>query len=299
MQHIHEKGTTVKPRERNANLASTPKAGLVATLCGLLHVKGIDAPKIGQGGGAPLRRRAFAGLSVLATTLATLGLATAAAVAEEVHIYSSSFGSEGSGPGQFMQPAGVAVNDSTSLTEPGGGDVYVVDKGNNRVERFSSVGAYIGQFNGSGTVEVEPGKVEVGKAAPTGAFSNPEWIAVDNDVLSPSHGDVYVTDNAHKVIDKFSETGTYLGQLTGSCEKNEESPPCSGSRFIPFEELDGIAVDLAGELLGLPVDRGDRQLQRRSGKRVPCEPRETINRREYDPGLCGGARRRPVYQRQN
>ena len=40
------------------------------------------------------------------------------------------------------QPGQVAVNEET-------GDVYVVDRGNGRVEIFSSSGAYVGQFNGT------------------------------------------------------------------------------------------------------------------------------------------------------
>jgi DNA-binding beta-propeller fold protein YncE len=128
----------------------------------------------------------------------------------------SSFGSNGSGEDQFNEPSGVAVNEAT-------GHVYVVDKGNNRVEYFSAAGAYLGQFNGS--------------AAPTGAFSSPEGIAVDNYSLSPSFGDVYVVDTGHEVIDKFSPSGTYLGQLTGA-----ETPGASFSGKL------GVALDRSGNL---------------------------------------------------
>jgi hypothetical protein len=126
--------------------------------------------------------------------------------------FSASFGAPGTGNGQFSSPAGVAVSEAGSAS----GDVYVVDAGNNRVERFSSTGAYIGKFDGSGTFEVEPGVVETGTAAPTGAFSSPEAIAVDNNpdpLVDESSGDVYVADRGHGVVDKFSATGAYLGQL--------------------------------------------------------------------------------------
>ena len=77
--------------------------------------------------------------------------------------------------------------------------------------------AYLGQFDGSGTFEVE-GKVETGPAAPTGAFSAPEQVAVDSSgktvVEDPSVGDVYVLDPGHDVIDKFSPTGEYESQFT-------------------------------------------------------------------------------------
>ena len=200
------------------------------TIRSLLHRFGVVGPA---------RVRVLGGTGARIAVLLTVAVAIAAfsaapALAKEVHVYSSFFGEPCNatpcGNGQFKEPAGVAVNDSTSLTEPTAGDVYVVDKGNNRVEYFSATGEYKGQFNGA--------------AAPTGAFSKPEWIAVDNDESSPSFGDVYVTDNGHKAIDKFSATGTYLGQLTGACEVGK-SPPCT---LIPFTELDGVAVDLAGAL---------------------------------------------------
>ncbi len=153
---------------------------------------------------------------VVVLVAAMLGSASPAS-AKLIYIPGVSFGSEGSGNGQFKEPVGVAANDSSEpLVQPAAGDVYVVDKGNDRVERFSSTGVYLGQFDGSGTFEVE-GKIETGTAAPTGAFSSPEEVAVDNsnDPLDPSAGDVYVLDNGHDVVDKFSATGAYLGQLTG------------------------------------------------------------------------------------
>ncbi|MGD0452468.1 MAG: hypothetical protein ABSB69_02620 [Solirubrobacteraceae bacterium] len=127
------------------------------------------------------------------------------------------FGSEGAGDGQFSAPAGIAVNEAS-------GDVYVVDRGNNRVERFSATGTYLSQFSGSGT--------------PAGAFSSPEGIAVDNSTVlgDPSAGDVYVADTGHSVIDKFSSAGAYLGQLTETT---------SGA---PFGELYGVAVDPSGNV---------------------------------------------------
>ncbi len=117
--------------------------------------------------------------------------------------------------GNFRVLLGVAVNEAT-------GDVYVVDRGNNRVEYFSSAGVFLGQFNGAG--------------APTGVFSDPEAIAVDNSTnpLDPSAGDVYVMDVGHSVIDKFSSTGAYVGQLTET----------SGGSHL--EGLYGVAVDSNG-----------------------------------------------------
>ncbi len=58
----------------------------------------------------------------------------APALAQREHVFSSSFGSEGTGNGQFSRPGAIAVNEST-------GDVYVIDRGNGRVEIFSATGA--------------------------------------------------------------------------------------------------------------------------------------------------------------
>ena len=122
-------------------------------------------------------------------------------------------GEAGSGTGQFTEPAGVAVNDTMH-------DVYVVDRGDNRVEEFNAEGTFIVAFNGSGT---------------PGELSKPEEIAVDNSGLTtsedPSVGDVYVTD--HNVVDKFSATGEYKGQITEA-------------EGTAFGTLDGVAVDPEG-----------------------------------------------------
>jgi hypothetical protein len=124
----------------------------------------------------------------------------------------SRFGELGKSNGQFKEPIGVAVNQSTK-------DVYVVDKGNNRVEIFDSEGRYLSQFDG--------------KETPAASFAEPSGLAVDN---SPgaSTEDVYVIDRGHNVIDKFSAAGKYLSQLTGALE--------------PFVEPEGVAVDTTGNV---------------------------------------------------
>jgi hypothetical protein len=145
--------------------------------------------------------------------------ATTPAVAATAHVAAGTFGEEGTGPGQFMAPSGVAVNSSSNLLEPAAGDVYVADNGNARVERFGPTGTFLGEF------------------APPGGFSAPEGIAVDSsEDPDPSAGDVYVVDSGHAVIDKFSGEGVFLGQLS------------EGRPGVPFGELRGIAVDAAGRL---------------------------------------------------
>ncbi len=169
--------------------------------------------------------------------------------------------------GKLKEPDGVAVNEAT-------GDLYVVDKGANRVARYDQAGNYLGEFNGSGKLENskkelfeeteagaggKPGETggsgsnpgERGKA--TGRFEKPEGIAVDNacrlhkpelsglacEAFDPSNGDVYVVDAAasHRVIDKYDPEGKYLGQLTAA-----------GVALFEARELDGVAVDPEGRV---------------------------------------------------
>jgi hypothetical protein len=162
------------------------------------------------------------------------------AESKEVHVYNSSFGGMGSGPGEFESPGGVAVNDVTH-------DVYVVDRGNDRVEEFDSTGAYIREFNGSGLLageEKEAGSGGQPGEKLTGRFSGPSEIAVDNST-GPSREDVYVVDRGHGVIDKFSSTGAYQGQLTETPLHETTGGPFEAGAGHP-RSIQGIAVDNNG-----------------------------------------------------
>ncbi len=174
----------------------TPKpsraiTGLFATLCGPLRTRGSGAPTTSRERGAS-RTGLRLVLSLVAAMLGVLGFAGAPALAAADHVFDTSFAGENSHA--LSDPSGVAVNNAT-------GDVYVVDKGNNRVEEFNAEGTFLAEFNGVGTA---------------GALSEPEAIAVDNSGKTPSEdpsvGDVYVTD--HNVVDKFEADGTYVGQIT-------------------------------------------------------------------------------------
>jgi DNA-binding beta-propeller fold protein YncE len=177
------------------------------------------------------RRMTLATLISLCAIVGGLAFSSNPALALRGHAFEKSFGKEGSAAGELSDPAGIAVNEET-------GDVYVVDKGNNRVERFSSSGVYESQFDGSAT--------------PAKAFSEPDGIAVDNacvahqpdltgkacEEFDPSSGDVYVVDAGHELIDKFNATGAYIGQITAS-EHPFANPP---------EGIHGIAVGFDGTL---------------------------------------------------
>jgi hypothetical protein len=70
----------------------------------------------------------------LAATLAAALLVPASAQAEISFL--ASFGSGGTGAGQLSNPAGLAVNNANS-------NIYVADRGNNRVEQFNANGAFV------------------------------------------------------------------------------------------------------------------------------------------------------------
>jgi hypothetical protein len=168
------------------------------------------------------RRRRLAALYTGTGTVVCLIAWSSPALGQRAHVYSAAFGeaclAEPCGPGQFKEPAWIAVNEST-------GNVYVVDRGNDRIQEFNATGTtHLTDFNGS--------------TAPTGVFSSPGAVAVDNSASAgdPSAGDVYVADVGHGVIDKFSATGGYIDQLT------------TGAEGAPFGEIYGLAVDAAGEL---------------------------------------------------
>jgi DNA-binding beta-propeller fold protein YncE len=75
---------------------------------------------------------------LLLTLLATVAFAATPALAARGHIFKESF--KPTGPHALNEPAGVAVNEAT-------GDVYVADKGDNRVEWFNPAGGFEGEFN--------------------------------------------------------------------------------------------------------------------------------------------------------
>jgi hypothetical protein len=104
-------------------------------------------------------------IALLAALLAIAALAAAPASAAETHVFTGSFGSEGSGAGQLnerlknvrlrlagaerirlrllahLRLTGLAVDQAT-------GDVYVADTGNDRVDKFDSAGTFIRAFIG-------------------------------------------------------------------------------------------------------------------------------------------------------
>ena len=141
-----------------------------------------------------------------------------------------SFGSQGSGPGQFNEPSGVAVDDD--------GNILVADFRNNRIQKFTSdnkhitsVGSYGSnhlQFNLPTSVSISPitKKIAISdylncrvqilnpdltfhssigsKGSGNGQFYGPYDTAFD------SEGNLYVTDAENHRIQVFNPEGQFL-----------------------------------------------------------------------------------------
>jgi DNA-binding beta-propeller fold protein YncE/4-amino-4-deoxy-L-arabinose transferase-like glycosyltransferase len=97
--------------------------------------------------------------------------------------YVTGWGALGRGRGQFNRPQDVAVSP--------GGDVYVVDTGNYRVQRFDAAGRFLDAWGSRGE---GPGQ-----------FLEPWAMGID------SQGNVYVLDASTGRVQKFTAEGQFLG----------------------------------------------------------------------------------------
>ena len=117
------------------------------------------------------------------------------------------FGSVGSGNGQFKGPLNLAFS---------GGHVYVTDYGNNRVQEFSTLGAYLAQFGSSGSGN--------------GQFSDPYGITTE-----PKSSNLYVTDAGNNRVQEFTTSGTYVTKFGAT-----------GAGKGQFNAPTGVAASVAG-----------------------------------------------------
>lgn len=94
----------------------------------------------------------------------------------------SRFGKPGSKPGELFQPTNIAIGPD--------GDLYVVDTGNFRVQRFTAEGKFVRSYG------------EVGSTP--GSFARPKGIALDR------AGRLYVVDAAFQNVQVFDNAGRLL-----------------------------------------------------------------------------------------
>jgi sugar lactone lactonase YvrE len=101
-------------------------------------------------------------------------------------------GDWGSADGRMSNPVSVAIDAE--------GDVWVADKGNHRIEEFSSTGEYLSKFGSAGGGE--------------GQLSQAEGIAID------PQGDIWVADTYNGRVQEFNQAGELL-RVVGSYGSGE------------------------------------------------------------------------------
>jgi hypothetical protein len=107
--------------------------------------------------------------------------------------------------------------DEVGIAVDAGGNVYIADDGLHRIEKFTRNGTYLTQWGTPGSGD--------------GQFLYPWGIAVD------ASGNVYVADNGNNRIQKFTSDGTYLSQWgTYGYESGQFAGPV------------GVAVDGSGNV---------------------------------------------------
>ncbi len=136
---------------------------------------------------------------------------------------SAQWGGPGSGPAQFRDPWGVAVDRYRTRR------IYVADTGNDRVQAFTRDGRLLATWGEKGSAD--------------GQFDSPIDIAVDT-----SHGYVYVLDRNNTRVQVFTPDGEFLGKW---------GAPGAG----PGEFVDPYGIDIDGEGTVYVLDTGNRRVQ--------------------------------------
>ena len=144
------------------------------------------------------RRRAF--LLCAFPVLSTVTLASGG----DAPIYLTQWGSYGTGDGQFNYPGGVATDAA--------GNVYVADRYNYRVQKFTSDGTYLTQWGTFGS-------------------GNGQFHEVD-DVATDAAGDVYVADANFRRIQKFTSNGTFLTKWNSPVGAADVATDAAGNVYV-------------------------------------------------------------------
>ena len=124
-------------------------------------------------------------------------------------VYSSAFGSSGTGNGQFAHPGDVAIDAK--------GNLWVADENNNRLQEFNSKGEFLKTLGSAG--------------AGNGQFSTPKSVAID------AKGNIWVADSGHSRLEEFNEKGEFL-KVAGS----------AGTGNGQFSGPESIAIDAKGNI---------------------------------------------------
>ncbi len=175
-----------------------------------------------KGSGASKARRLVLPAAVLALVLA---FAVPQASALKFHAFKEVFGSAAQ---PSFETRSMAIDQST-------GDILVMDKtgGTSTVKRFNPDGTpHNFSALATNTIDGEGGPDTTPQNGLGFGGLGESQIAVDNSGTA-TDGNIYVTQGSPNLINVFSSTGAYLGQLTAAGATN-------------FSEACGVAVDSAG-----------------------------------------------------
>jgi hypothetical protein len=191
-----------------------------------------------------------AGVVIVLALCALLAMCPSA-FAAVIHKSEGSFEGSEVPEGPFQNVLSVATDNSTGASS---GDVYAGQL--NSVDKLNPDGTYAGVLiNGGETAQGSFTLISFASLT-TGT------VAVDSSSGANS-GDVYVTDVADAVVDKFSEAGKFICQIAGDetakiiKEKVEEEIKEGAKTTAPPEECHSAGSGLAGsfdEPVGLTVD---------------------------------------------
>lgn len=141
----------------------------------------------------------------------TLGCVLAAGAGAGSAAAATQFGEEGERSGQLNSPYGVAIDNTLSSSH---GDVYVGDRNNRRIDKFTSMGdpllawgRHVNEESPAAELQTCTTLCQVGEAGEgAGEFNTegPRGVAVD------SIGDVYVVDWENFRVQKFDPEGKFI-----------------------------------------------------------------------------------------
>jgi hypothetical protein len=147
-----------------------------------------------------------------------------AASAVAAPLFSGS-GEEAGQIGNLFGVYGMAVDRAT-------GDVYVSDRSNQRVDKFDGSGKFLmawgwGVANGAQELQTCTTSCRVGdEGYGPGELCLNQGLAVDNDPLSASYGDVYVESFCGRDVEKFDSSGKFLLAFGGHVNETTDGNVC-------------------------------------------------------------------------
>jgi hypothetical protein len=162
-----------------------------------------------------------------------------------------SFGASGRGAGEFEEPRGIAINQGSE-------EVFVADRKNARVDAFTASGAFLRAFGWGVASDKEELQTctthcSFGYEGPgIGELVQPEGVAVDNDLMSASFGDVYVGEQivSHRV-QKFTASGEFLlmfgGGVNATKVKEAEEQQAKGGPVTVSEAEENVCTAISGD----------------------------------------------------